>query len=154
MKVIFYSDKCEYSIKILAYLNKYNIENMFKLVNINTSEYPKEIDSVPTIIDTDLSQPIKGKKALEYLMNIRYFNNPTNNVEYIKDLPTNPSIPEDNMAFKAKSMDLEIKENESVQFVEKTKDTTVNTSTQEMVQARQVQDRKLSVLLRLRGNGN
>ncbi len=42
MKVIFYSDKCEYSIKILAYLNKYNIENMFKLVNISTSEIQKK----------------------------------------------------------------------------------------------------------------
>jgi hypothetical protein len=57
---------------MMVYLDKHNIKSMFKLVNIDTINYPKEIDTVPTIIDTELLQPLKGKKAFEYLLNIKY----------------------------------------------------------------------------------
>lgn len=108
MKVIFYSTKCEYSSKLLQYLEKNNINHLFKLVNIDITEIPKEIDIVPTIIDTELNQPMKGKKAFEYILNLKYFNNPTNNMEYIRELPPNPEIPIDNMASKTKLDNLEL----------------------------------------------
>jgi hypothetical protein len=107
MKVIFYSDKCEYCKKIFVYLEKYNITSMFKLINIDNKKYP-EIDIVPTIVDSELLEPMKGKKAFEYLLNIKYFNNPTNNIDYVKDLPSNPIIIEDDKAIKDKNNNLEI----------------------------------------------
>lgn len=108
MKVVFYSNKCEYSKKLIDYLEKNNIKNCFKLINIDNDDYPSDIDIVPTIIDTELTQPMKGKKAFEYLLNIKYFNNPTNNIEYIKNIIPNPNIPEDEKAIKTKSLNLEL----------------------------------------------
>jgi len=166
MRVVFYSEQCDYCNKLLAYMDKYNINSLFKLINIDKTTTPKDIDIVPTIIDTELNQPLKGKKAFEYLFNIKYFNNPTNNVEYIKEIPSNPNIPEDEKAVKSKSMNLEINQqsqidginevfkdnetNESTNFHENNSNNTVSKATQEMVNARNVQDKKLSVLLQMR----
>ena len=108
MKVIFYSDNCQYCNNMLTYLDKNNIRSLFKLINIDVIDPPKEIDIVPTIIDTELTQPLKGKKAFDYLLNIKYFNNPTNNIDYIKDLPENPNIPEDDKAIQNNSLNLEL----------------------------------------------
>ncbi len=178
MKVVFYSDKCEYCKKLLAYLDKYNIKNIFKLVNIDVTEAPKDIDIVPTIIDTELNQPLKGKKAFEYLLNIKYFNNPTNNIDYVKDLPPNPDIKEDDKAVKSKTINLEIdnsntsntsnttnvsntnenslndlfKENESLALYEaaKNENKSVESIAQEMNKLRNGQDAKLSILLQMK----
>ncbi len=84
---------------------------MFKLINIDKENYP-DINIVPTIIDSELLEPMKGKKAFEYLLNIKYFNNPTNNIEYIKELPANPIIIEDDKALKDNNNNLEIKSTE------------------------------------------
>jgi len=205
MKVVFYSEKCEYCRKLLSYLDKHGIKSMFKLVNIDKTDAPKEIDIVPTIIDTELNQPLKGKKAFEYLLNIKYFNNPTNNVEYLKELPPNPNIPEDEKAEKGKIINLEINNNntsintdsyindmftsskntnlvsektrtnnnnivipkyndlinfdkntdnkepnESTQFYEQNKNNSISKTTQEMVAQRNVQDKKMSILLQMK----
>ncbi len=108
MKVVFYSEQCDYSKKLLAYLDRHSIKSLFKLVNVDKVSAPKDIDIVPTIIDTELNQPLKGKKAFEYLLNIKYFNNPTNNIEFEKYIPANPNIPEDEKANKSKTLNLEI----------------------------------------------
>jgi len=165
MKVLFYSEKCQFSIKLLAYLEKYNMQELFKMINIDTNETPPEIDSVPTIIDTEMNQPLKGRKVFEYLVNIKYFNNPTNNIEYIKDIPANPEIPEDDKAIKSKNMNLELDNvkdtnvlkdsrieaiNEALKFYDENKNNDVNKNTQNMINERRNQDKKLSILLRLR----
>jgi len=180
MKIVFYSDNCEYSRKLLLYLDKYNIKTMFKLVNIDGVNAPKEIDIVPTIVDTDLNQPLKGKKAFEYLLNIKYFNNPTNNIDHVKELPPNPDIPEDEKAVKSKIINLELNQshtfidnslnelfesktidvilekhdvvpNESVKFYNDNKNQSINKSTQEMINQRAIQDKKLNLLMQLKG---
>ena len=46
------------------------------------------INVVPTIIDSDYKDVLKGKKAFEYLKNKEYFDNPTNNVLTWKDNAT------------------------------------------------------------------
>jgi hypothetical protein len=168
MKVIFYSEECDYCKKLLVYLEKYNIKSLFKLINIDKTQAPKEIDIVPTIIDTELNQPLKGKKAFEYLLHVKYFNNPTNNIEYVKELPINPEIPEDEKAVKSEIINLNLdssnpfivktdsqindlfKENESTVFYEASKQMDISKSSQEMVQLRQIQDKKLQTLLKLR----
>jgi hypothetical protein len=110
MKIIFYSDKCEYCKKMFIYLEKHNILSIFKLINIDNNNYP-DIDIVPTIVDSELLEPMKGNKAFEYLLSIKYFNNPTNNIDYINQLPPNPKIVEDEKANKGTNNNLEIIEN-------------------------------------------
>jgi len=169
MKVIFYSEQCEYCKKLLEYLEKHNIKSLFKLINIDKTQPPKEIDIVPTIIDSELNQPLKGKKAFEYLLHVKYFNNPTNNIDYIKELPINPDIKEDDKAIKLDTIDLEInnsntfnvkidsqindlfKENESSVFYESSKEQEISKSSNDMIQLRHIQDKKLQTLLKLRG---
>lgn len=180
MKVVFYSEQCEYSKKLLAYLEKNNIKNLFKLVNIDKSYVPDEIDVVPSIVDTELNQPMKGKKAFEYLLNLKYFNNPTNNVEYVKELPANPNIPEDDKADKSKTLNLELGstntntvstetilndlfnnisknvtlEHDSTSDAKKFNDSTSSKSTeqavQEMMVQRNIQDSKLAILMKMK----
>jgi hypothetical protein len=96
MKILFYSKRCEFSKKILIYLDKNNIKEQFKLIDIEISKIPKDIKIVPTIIDTNLNSIMEGKKAFEYLINIKYFNNSTNNIE--NKLPSNPVINQDSLA--------------------------------------------------------
>ena len=100
MRIIFYSNRCEFSKKVLVYLEKNNIKEHFKLVDIDNNKIPQDIKIVPTIIDTDLNDIMEGKKAFEYLINIKYFNNPTNNIT--NKLPDNPKINQDNFAIKSK----------------------------------------------------
>ena len=109
MKILFYSNKCEYSKKILLYLEKNNIKDVFKMINVDNIKLPDDIKVVPTIIDTDLNEVMEGKKAFEYLSNIKYFNNPTNNIDYISKLPENPKIEEDKLASKT-TIGLELKD--------------------------------------------
>ena len=167
MKVIFYSEQCDYCKKMLAYLEKYEIKLLFKLINIDKTQAPKEIDIVPTVIDTELNQPLKGKDAFQYLINIKYFNNPTNNIEYIK--PPKPEIKEDEKAIKTEIINLNLdnsnsfevksdsqindlfKENESKTFYEESKQMNITKSSQEMTQLRQNQDKTLQTLLKIRG---
>lgn len=111
MKVVFYSNHCEYCKKLLLYLEKYNIKSLFKLINIDDTPAPPGIDSVPSIIDTELIQPLKGKAVFEYLLNLKYFNNPTNNIEYIKNIPINPNIKEDDKAISKNTGNLTIDPN-------------------------------------------
>lgn len=141
MKIIFYSDKCQYSNNMLVYLDKHNIRSMFKLVNIDLIEPPKEIDIVPTIVDTELVQPLKGKKAFEYLLNIKYFNNPTNNIEYIQFLPNNPIIPEDDKAIQNNTINLEIDRPEQNNNLGLEKDNNL---------IKNIPNKKLSTLLKLK----
>jgi len=98
MKILFYSNKCEYSKKILLYLEKSNSIDQFKLICVDNQKLPSDIKIVPTIIDMNLNEVMEGKKAFEYLQNIKYFNNPTNNIENAAKLPENPKIEEDKLA--------------------------------------------------------
>ena len=140
MKIIFYSDKCNYCNSIIEYLNKHNIISLFKLFNIDNNNPPDGIDVVPTIIDTELIQPLKGKKAFEYLLNIKYFNNPTNNIDYIKDLPVNPVIPVDDKAINDTTQNLEIDKNIIILEPEKNI----------VVERNNIPNKKLATLLKLK----
>ena len=54
-----------------------------------------------SIIDTEIEAPLEGKKAFEYVINQKYFNHPTNNVEYIKNGVPVPKIEEDSKAIRS-----------------------------------------------------
>ena len=99
MIVLFYSNQCTSCQKLLEYLNTNNILDFFKMINVdNLHNIPENISVVPTIIDTVSEALFEGKKAFEYVMNQKYFNRPTNNVNYwINGLPK-PTIEEDKKA--------------------------------------------------------
>jgi len=110
MKIIYYSEKYIYCIKIIEQLNNNNINNLFKIINIDNSKDPKEIkviqtilnnknlkDSLPFIIDTNLNQILYGKQVSNYIENIKYFNISTNNILNINNINI-PNIKEDEKA--------------------------------------------------------
>jgi hypothetical protein len=134
---------------MLGYLDKHNIKSLFKLVNIDIIDPPKEIDTVPTIVDTELVQPLKGKKAFEYLLNIKYFNNPTNNIEYIQYLPDNPIIPEDDKAVQNNIINLEINKN-ILDFDSTNKEVPTIEKETTTIKNNNISNKKLSTLLKLK----
>jgi hypothetical protein len=148
MRVVFYSKKCEYSNKLIAYLEKNNIKNLFEFINIDETEPPDYIDLVPTIVDTKLNQPMKGKKAFEYLLNLKYFNNPTNNIEYIKELPTNPDIPEDDKAIQSKTQSLELSSSNNINNETNFNDLFINSEQK----SQNIQNNKLAILMKIKKN--
>jgi hypothetical protein len=122
MKILFYSDKCINCKKILDYINQNNLNSFFNLININENTIPAEIDIIPFLIDDQLIKPIKGNSIYDYLINTKYFNNPTNNIEYI--IPENPIIIEDDKALLNNDNNLEL-EKKSIPKIENKKITTL-----------------------------
>lgn len=163
-RVVFYSSKCQWSQKLLTYLEKNNITKYFMLINVDKTSVPKQITMVPTIVDETLNEPLEGKKAFEYILNLKFFNNPTNNVEIVKLLPPNPEIPEDTKAIKsfAPVLDLsnndtrtenkmnDLFNNESAKFYEERKNTEIGKLSKDMKNARQFQEKELELLIKMR----
>jgi len=144
-KIIFYSKDCEYCNKLLDYLNKYNLNNIFKLIDIKTiTNLPEYIDSVPTLIDPDLNQPLKNKQVFEYLVNIKFFNNPTNNINLISNIE-NPKIINDSKAYQINNDHLEL--NDTINFYNNNNNNN-NNLLEKMKSSRNVQNTKLSLLLK------
>ena len=100
MIILFYSEQCQYCIKLLDYIINNNLKKYFKMINVDTAtKIPDNVTIVPTIIDTTIKAPLEGKYALEYLFNQKYFNHPTNNIElWINMGVPIPTIEEDNKA--------------------------------------------------------
>ena len=100
MIILFHSNECSFCIKLLEYINNNNLNDFFKFINIDTiTVIPENITIVPTIIDPSIEAPLEGKKAFEYVVNHKYFNHPTNNINFwIKTPPPKPTIEEDKKA--------------------------------------------------------
>ena len=100
MIILFHSEECKYSIKLIEYIQKNNLTEFFKLINIDTlSKIPENISIVPTIIDSNIEAPLEGKKAFEYVVNHKFFNHPTNNIDFWVSNPIpKPLIEEDTKA--------------------------------------------------------
>ena len=100
MIVLFHSEQCKYCVKLVEYITANNLKKYFKMVNVDTvSRIPDKVTIVPTIIDTTIEAPLEGKHALEYLFNQKYFNHPTNNIDFWLNMGIPiPSIEEDDKA--------------------------------------------------------
>jgi hypothetical protein len=89
--------------------------NIDELTNI-----PDNITIVPTIIDSTIEAPLEGKKAFEFVLNHKFFNYPTNNIEFWVNNPIpKPIIEEDNKALdKTKlsffNLDEDLKKNNNI----------------------------------------
>ena len=125
MILLFYSEKCMLSKKLLEYINKNNLNEYFNLINIDKiSNIPSNITVVPTIIDMIIEAPLEGQKAFEYVINKKYFNRPTNNIDYwINNNIPKPNIDEDTKAinrhnFNFASIDNQIETENNIPKVE------------------------------------
>jgi hypothetical protein len=134
-------------------------------IDEKTAKVPKHITIVPTVIDTTIESPMEGKKAFEYVINQKYFNHPTNNIEYTKNGIPIPTIEEDIKAGSSKSgngfifvdknkeIDKEDKNNFEQVFDFKppqTKNIQVQDSrVNQLIEQRNVQDKKMQALMRL-----
>jgi hypothetical protein len=100
MLILFYSEQCDFSKKLLEFLDKHNIKRNFNLINIDRiNKIPGNITVVPTILDSTIEAPFEGKKAFEFIVNQKYFNFPTNNIDFwTKNMVPKPIIEEDKKA--------------------------------------------------------
>jgi len=107
MRIIFYSNLVEFCVKLIEYIKTNKLEQYFKIVNINdlNDKQTKELglSVVPTLIDSEFDIHFEGVKAWEYVKNQKYFNHPTNNIEFTKEGVPKPVIEEDNKANVARS---------------------------------------------------
>jgi hypothetical protein len=107
MRIIFYSNLVEFCVKLIEYIKTNKLEQFFKIVNIDdlNDKQTKELglSVVPTLIDSEFDIHFEGVKAWEYVKNQKYFNHPTNNIEYTKEGVPKPVIEEDNKANVARS---------------------------------------------------
>ena len=55
MKIIFYSDKCKYCKKLFEYLEKNNLKDLFKLINVDNTDVSHNIKIVPSIFYDQLN---------------------------------------------------------------------------------------------------
>ena len=167
MRILFYSESCNFCLKLLEYINKNNLEQYFKMICIDekTAKVPKHITIVPTVIDTTIESPMEGKRAFEYVINQKYFNHPTNNIEYTKNGIPIPTIEEDMKAGSSKSgnsfifvdknkeIDKEEKNNFDQVFNFKTSQTknvdVPDNKVNQLIEQRNIQDKKIQSLMRL-----
>jgi len=107
MRIIFYSNLVEFCVKLIEYIKTNKLEQYFKIVNIDdlNDKQTKELglSVVPTLIDSEFDIHFEGVKAWEYVKNQKYFNHPTNNIEFTKEGVPKPVIEEDNKANVARS---------------------------------------------------
>ena len=67
MIILFYSNQCQFSEKLLEYIKKNNLEKYFKMINIDEDiKIPDNITIVPTIID-DTIEGMASEQAIHYL---------------------------------------------------------------------------------------
>jgi len=79
--ILFYSDKCQYSMMFIKKLHDENMLQEFKLINIlELKEIPPMITNIPTIIVKNINVPLTGIKAFAWLENSKYFYQQTNNI--------------------------------------------------------------------------
>lgn len=80
---VFYSNNCEYCKKLLDYINNEKLTNECQLVCFESDpdKIPEFITNVPTIIAKNLSKPLVGLEAVEWIKNKKYFNQITNNIK-------------------------------------------------------------------------
>ena len=106
MIILFYSNECKFCLKLLDYIFKNNLKDFFKMINIDElKKIPENITIVPTIINPALEVTLEGKKAFEFVINQKFFNHPTNNIDYwIANPIPKPSIEEDKRALEKNSL--------------------------------------------------
>ena len=84
--LLFYSsERCEYSALFIKKIKDENLLNEFKLIDVlelhrNGKKIPPAITNTPTVIVTNMTKPLTGKEAFDWVETAKYFYQKTNNV--------------------------------------------------------------------------
>lgn len=80
--IVFYSNKCKYSQRLLEAIQQEQLGDFCQLIcfEITPEKIPDIIINVPTIVAEHLSKPLIGKSAEQWIRNKKHFNQITNNV--------------------------------------------------------------------------
>tara|TARA_B110000908_G_C10261773_1_gene459851 strand:+ start:1384 stop:1734 length:351 start_codon:yes stop_codon:yes gene_type:complete len=84
-----------------------DLAKKYKTVCIDdNNNLPTNIKTVPTIIDSSLSDILVGDKAFDYISNLQYFNFPSNNFNnWNNKIIPKPKIIPDKKAYDNKAME-------------------------------------------------
>lgn len=88
---VFYSNKCQFCHSLLETIKRANLSNSCTLICFETDpdKIPEFITDVPTIVAQNLLKPLIGKKAEEWISNIKYYNQNTHNINTINVIDPN-----------------------------------------------------------------
>jgi hypothetical protein len=145
MIILFYSNQCKFSEKLIEYINKNNLEKYFKMINIdNEIKIPDYITIVPTIIDETIEAPLEGKDAFIYIVNQKFFNHPTNNIDFwVNKVIPKPIIDEDKKAIE--------RHNFGFASISNTTDNTIDNNENNIIENKKIiTDKKTLALLKLK----
>lgn len=82
--ILFYSQKCKYSMLFIKKLQDENMIQEFRLIDIlEIKKIPDIITNIPTIIVKNINVPLSGINAFNWLENSKYFYRQTNNINNI-----------------------------------------------------------------------
>ena len=85
MNILFYSNRCEHSTKLIKILNENNLLKNFNMILVdNNKKIPKYIKKVPTLIIKDINIPLEGNAAFNWVKTITKFDQVTNNIKLVK----------------------------------------------------------------------
>lgn len=89
---VFYSNTCQYCEKLLRTIQNEKLNDRCQLICFEShpDKIPDFITNVPTIVAKNLSKPLVGLEAIEWVENKKYFNQTTNNI--ITNNVINPNI--------------------------------------------------------------
>ncbi len=79
---VFYSNRCLYCDRLIKTIQAERLVDQCQLIcfESNPDKIPSIITNVPTIIAQNLSKPLIGLEAIEWVENKKFFNQTTNNV--------------------------------------------------------------------------
>ena len=101
---VFYSNKCENCTKLLKTIKEEHLVDQCQLVSFEASanKIPPFIQFIPAIIAQNLSKPLFGQDAIEWVENKKYFNQTTNNINKINVVNPNIKSTVDELSFNKK----------------------------------------------------
>jgi len=99
---LYYKNNCYASINILNIIRSNNLLINCLLVNIDNSNIPDNITNIPAIIVSNINNPLYNDDAINWINNIKFFNQTTNNIN--KNNVIMPSIIDNNLSCNKKEL--------------------------------------------------
>jgi hypothetical protein len=98
---VFYSSNCGFCQKLINIIQEVKVTDQCQLVcfESNPDKFPQFITNVPTIIAENLTKPLVGKEAMDWIENKKFFNQITNNINKKNVIDPKIKSPVDDLGF-------------------------------------------------------